>query len=93
MIVFKNFIMADNVTINHDVGIEGTTIKELMKLERDPEGELAFHPDLVNAAMTSVLTMVCKYNGVSDEEIQQHVEKIYQSKTNEGNAQEDGIPF
>lgn len=68
LIQFKVVAIADGVAVHHDLGIIDTPINALFSY---PE----LHPDLVDAAMTSIRTMARKYNGASDEsEVEQNAD-------------------
>jgi len=51
--------------VSHSVGITGVSIKDF--LEYRGEDEESYHPDLVEAANTTLKELVRKYNGVPNE--------------------------
>ena len=89
-IQFKVFIhtLDNSVIVNHEVGIIDVPMKDLLAYP-------GLHPDLVEAAMTSIKEMARKYNGVEDETLKQAANEASQQQAEptaqgqSGNANEE----
>ena len=89
-IQFKVFIhtIDNSVIVNHEVGIIEVPLKDLLAYP-------TLHPDLVEAAMTSIKELARKYNGVEDEANNQAANQASQQQAataaqgQSGNANEE----
>jgi hypothetical protein len=81
LIQFRTLIQANGVAVNHDLGIIDTPLKDLMEVKPIKEGQHrleAFHPDLVEAAITSLENLTAKYSGVKNEQGQSSAGEVQQ---------------
>jgi hypothetical protein len=67
LIQFKTMVVSEGLVITHDLGVVDVKVKDLFAINGDPALSTSYHPDLVEAAMTSVRELARKYNGEPNE--------------------------